>query len=87
MPGIMKGALHAFYIYSCTGHILHTVSFHFLEEEPLPPRSTPRGVYRPVISYEAVPLLSFGLLVQHSLTHSLIADRSMVAGHVQMDHT
>ena len=31
--------------------------------------------------------LSFGLSVQHSLTHSLIADRSTVAGHVPTDHT
>ena len=58
----------------------------FLEGEPLPPRSTPWGAYRSVSSHEAVPL-SFGLSIQHSFTHSLMADRSMVVGHVPMVHT
>ena len=39
------------------------------------------------ISGGAVPLfLSFGPSVQHLHIHSLIVDRSMVVGHVLMDH-
>ena len=61
----------AFYIYSCTGHFLHTVSFHSLEGESPPPRSTPWGAYRSTISYKAVPLycLAFQCSI-HSHTHS-----------------
>ena len=71
--------------FSCSGHFFHTVSFHFSWGEPPPPRSTPWGAYRSAILYEAVPL-SFGLSMQHSFTHSLMADRSMVVGHVLMVH-
>ena len=66
--------------------LLHTVSF-FIEGEPPPPRSTPWGAYRPAISYKAVPLYHLAYSMWHSLTHSLIADRRMVVGHVPMDHT
>ena len=87
MPSIMKGTLHAFYIYSCTGHFLHTVSFHFLEGESPLPDQLPGEHTNPPSHMRQYLLLSFGLSVQHSLRHSLIADRHKVAGHVPTDHT
>ena len=62
----------------CTGHFFHTVLF-LLEGEPPPPRSTPWGAYRPAISGGAVPLF----IIQ---PFSAVV-RSMVVGHVLMDHT
>ena len=75
------------YNFSCLGHFPYGVIPLFLEGKPPSPRSTPWGAYRPAISYEAIPLFSFGLSMQYSFTHSLIADKSMVVGHVLMDHT
>ena len=66
---------------------LHTVSFLIIEGEPPHPRSTPWGAYRPAISHEAVPLYHLACWSWHSLTHSHLADRSMVVGHVLMDYT
>ena len=71
--------------FSCSGHFFHMCDSFFLGE-PSPPRSTPWGAYRSAISYKAVPL-SFDLSMQHSFTHSLTADRSMVVGHVLTVHT
>ena len=76
-----------FYIYSCTGHFLHIVSFHFPEGEPPPPRSSPWGGIQVCHLIQGSTSLLFSLSVQHSLTHSLMADRSSVVGHVPMDHT
>ena len=81
---IMRGTLQ---LYSCTGHFLHTVSFHSPEGEPPPPRSTPWGAIQVCHLMLGSTSLSFSLSVQHSLTHSLMADRTMVVGYVLTDHT
>ena len=73
--------------FSCSGHFFHTVSFHLSWGEPPPPRSTPWEAYRSAISSWGNTSFSFGLSMQHSFSHSLMADRSMVIGHVLIIHT
>ena len=77
----MEGTLQLFL---CQATVTHCV-IPIVEGEPPPPRSTPWGAYRPAVSCEAVPL--FSALVGSTLTHSLTVDRSMVVGHIPMDHT
>ena len=70
-----------------TAHVIFSILCHsifFMGSSP--PRSTPWGVYRSAISYEAIPLSS-SLSMQPSFKHSLMADRSMVVGHIPTVHT
>ena len=63
----------------------HTLSYHFYEREPPLPRSTPLGAYRSASHVrQYLPIIQPS--VQDSHIHSLIVDRSMVVGHVPMDH-
>ena len=78
---------HMLYMVVLLGATFSYCIIPFLEGEPPPPRSTPWGAYRSV-SYARQYLF---FIIQPSSTalsllHSLV-DRSMVVGHVPMDHT
>ena len=74
--------MRALYNFFCQAILAHTVSF-LIDGEPPTPRSTAWGAYRSAISCEAVPLHS----AFHSSTpYSLTVDRSMVVGHIPLDH-
>ena len=73
------------HIFFCLGHSL--LSHSYIEGEPPPPRSTPWGAYRPIISHTRWnPYYHWAYLMQLSLSHSLLIDRSTVVGHVPTDH-
>ena len=90
MPSIMKGALHA-KLYKLFTFIPAQATFAYCVIPFSWGGATPSQI-NSLGSIQAHHLiwgstsLSFSLSVQHSLTHSLVADRSMVVGHVLIDH-
>ena len=77
------GTLHVFFC--CSGHFPYCIIL-FLEGEPPPPRSTPWGAYRPASHVGQYLFYCSTLQCSTLLLHLLLVDRSMVVGHVLMDH-
>ena len=74
------------YNFSCLGHFPYCVTPLILRgSHPLPDQLP--GEYTGPPSHMKQYLFLFGLSMQHSFTHSLMTDRSMVVGHVPMYHT
>ena len=75
------------YNFSCLGHFTYCVIPLILRGSH-PSQINSLGEHTGLPSHMRQYLfLSFGPSMQHSLAHSLMADRSTVVGHVLMDHT
>ena len=72
--------------FSCSGHFFQTVSFHFSWGGATPYPINSLGSIQVCHLILSNTSFSFGLSMQHSFTHSLMADRSIVVGHIQTVH-
>ena len=81
---VLSHVLYMFLLLGPLSILYHTVSWG----GATPSKINSLGNIQVHISCKAVPLLSFNPSTQHILLlHSLVVDRSMVVGHVPMDHT
>ena len=73
--------------FSCSGHFFHTVLFHISWGGATLSQINSLGSIQVCHLIMGNTSFSFHLSMQHSFAHSLMADRSIVVGHILMVHT